>query len=99
MRLQLLGGSLAMLWLATPAPAHATSGARAVRAVPVMLAAGLMAPHAYHRAATALTPGAPLPRSSATSPREDYTLLSRESDTTAAMRTPLTTLVSLSRDS
>jgi hypothetical protein len=82
MRLQLLGSSLALLWIVTPAPAHAMSTARAVRAVPVMLAAGLMAPHAYHRAATALTPGAPLPHSGVTSPREDYRLLSRESDTT-----------------
>ena len=82
MRLQLLGGSLAMLWLATPAPAHATSGARALRAIPPTLSAGVMAPHVHHRTATALTPGAPLPRSSATSPREDYTLLSQGSDTT-----------------
>jgi len=82
MRLQLLGGSLAMLWLATPAPAHATSGARALRAIPPTLSAGVMAPHVHHRTATALTPGAPLPRSDATSPREGYTLLSQGSDTT-----------------
>lgn len=82
MRLQLLGSSLAMLWMVTPAPAHATSTARAVRAMPTMLSAGVMAPHVRHRTVTALAPGAPPPRSTATSPREDYTLLSRGSDTT-----------------
>ena len=82
MRLQLLGSSLAMLWMVTPAPAHATSMAGPLRAMPAALSAGVIGPHARRSAATALTPGAPLPRSGATSPREDYTLLSQGSDTT-----------------
>jgi len=50
--------------------------------MPAALSAGVIGPHARRSAATALTPGAPLPRSGATSPREDYTLLSQGSDTT-----------------
>ncbi|MGH7626688.1 MAG: hypothetical protein ACREOJ_15405 [Gemmatimonadaceae bacterium] len=82
MRLQLLGGSLAMLWMVTPMPAHAASAPRAVRATPVMRSAGVVAPRARHHPAAALAPIAPPARSSIKSPRAVYTLLSQASDTT-----------------
>lgn len=82
MRLQLLGGSLALLWMVTPLPADATPAPHALRPTPVSRSAGVVVRHARHHPATAPGPVAPPSRSGITSPRAAYTLLSRESDTT-----------------
>jgi len=82
MRLQLFGGSLALLWMVTPLPADAAPASHALRAAPASPSAVVVVRYARHHPATAPGLVAPLARTGITSPRAAYTLLSRDSDTT-----------------
>src|SRR6185437_3318032 len=82
MRLQLFGGSLALLWMVTPLPADAAPASDALRAAPASPSAVVVVRYARHHPATAPGLVAPLARTGITSPRAAYTLLSRDSDTT-----------------